>query len=203
MTFGARAITPLDGPPGATVNMMPKVIQVPNPAELSALLEQLLADWENEVVEFKQAGDAFSTSEIGKYFSALANEANLRGVPAGWLVFGVSDKTHAVAGTSYRPERERLNSLKMQVADDSAPSTTFREIHEIDDSAGRVLLMEIPATPRGIPIAWKGHYYARAGESLVSLPLDKLDEIRRQTADHDWSAVIVRTRHLTISTPKL
>ena len=40
---------------------------------LPALLAQLIARWENEVVEFKRAGDGFSTSDIGKYFSALAN----------------------------------------------------------------------------------------------------------------------------------
>ncbi|MCB0108856.1 MAG: hypothetical protein KDE53_23205, partial [Caldilineaceae bacterium] len=48
-----------------------------------------------------------------------------------------------------------------------------------------------PAAPRGIPIAWKGHYYARAGESLTSLGLDKLDEIRQQTIAIDWSAQVV------------
>jgi ATP-dependent DNA helicase RecG len=42
-----------------------------------------------------------------------------------------------------------------------------------------LLLFEVPAAPRGIPIAWKGHYFARAGESLTSLGLDKQDEIRQ------------------------
>lgn len=38
-----------------------------------------------------------------------------------------------------------------------------------------------------MPIAWKGHYYARAGESLTNLSLDKLDEIRNQVGIADWS----------------
>jgi ATP-dependent DNA helicase RecG len=50
---------------------------------LESLLEQLIDDWENELVEFKQVNDSYSTSEIGKYFSALANEANLRHVEPG------------------------------------------------------------------------------------------------------------------------
>jgi ATP-dependent DNA helicase RecG len=29
-------------------------------------------------IEFKSVGDSYPTSNIGKYFSALANEANLR-----------------------------------------------------------------------------------------------------------------------------
>lgn len=45
---------------------------------LSDLLDRLIAEWESEVVEFKNVGDSYSTSDIGKYFSALSNEANLR-----------------------------------------------------------------------------------------------------------------------------
>ncbi len=164
---------------------------LPTSAVLSDLLNRMLASGESEIVEFKEAGDSFSTSDIGKYFSALANEANLNKAAAGWLVFGVRDKTRAVVGTDYRLQSERLNSLKLQIADDTEPSTTFRAIHELQHPAGRVLLMEVPAAPRGIPIAWKGHYYARAGESLVPLGLSKQDEIRGQTVASDWSAAIV------------
>ncbi len=57
--------------------------------ELQQVLQRLLAAWESECVEFMDANDNFSTSEIGKYFSALSNEANLRGLSAAWLVFGV------------------------------------------------------------------------------------------------------------------
>ena len=158
---------------------------------LNGLLEALIAAWENEVVEFKQAGNGFSTDEIGRYFSALANEANLRSVDRAWLVFGINNKTRAVVGTDYRPEPERLHSLKMQIAENTAPSITFREIHELHHSDGRVLLLEVPEAPRGIPIAWKGHYYARAGESLTSLGLVKQDDIRAQTLAQDWSAQVL------------
>lgn len=159
--------------------------------ELTQLLNGLIATWENEVVEFKQASNDYSTDDIGKYFSALANEANLRGAESGWLVFGVNNKTRAVVGTDYRPQEDRLQSLKMQIAENAEPRITFRDIHELHHADGRVLLFQIPAAPRGIPIAWKGHYYARAGESLTSLGLDKQDEIRRQTLAVDWTAQVV------------
>lgn len=158
---------------------------------LRQLLTALIATWENEVVEFKQAGHDYNTDAIGEYFSALSNEANLRGVERAWLVFGVNDKSRAVVGTHYRPESERLESLKGQMAQGTEPSITFRNIHVLNDPAGRVVLFEIPAAPRGIPIAWKGHYYARAGESRVPLGLDKLDEIRQQTLMQDWTAQVV------------
>ncbi len=158
---------------------------------LNTLLSELIARWENEVVEFKNAGDSYSTSDIGKYFSALANEANLRNQERAWLVFGVDNKTRSVVGSNYRQDHERLHGLKMQIAENSEPSITFRDIHELQTIHGRVVLFEIPAAPMGMPIAWKGHYHARAGESLTHLGLDKQDEIRRQVGTADWSVALV------------
>ena len=160
-------------------------------AALTAVLDALIATWENEVVEFKQAGNDYDTDKIGEYFSALSNEANLRGVDAAWLVFGVNNKTRAVVGSDYRLQPERLQSLKLQIAASTEPSITLRNIHELQHAGGRVVLMEVPPAPRGMPIAWKGHYYARAHESRTSLGLDKQDEIRAQTALQDWSAQVV------------
>lgn len=158
--------------------------------ELQQILQRLLAGWENECVEFKDANDNFSTSDIGKYFSALSNEANLRGLEAAWLVFGVDNGTRIVIGTEYRKEKERLHSLKHQIAQDTEPAISFREIHELPTPQGRVVLFEIPSAPRGIPIAWKTHYYARNGSSLAGLNLAKQDEIRSQSLADDWSAII-------------
>ncbi|ADH84747.1 putative transcriptional regulator [Desulfurivibrio alkaliphilus AHT 2] len=159
--------------------------------KLQKLLDHLVASWENEVVEFKQAGKDYPTDKIGEYFSALANEANLRNQERAWLVFGVNNKSRQIVGSDYRLNPERLQSTKMQIAENTEPSVTFRNIHQLRNSKGRVVLFEIPAAPRGMPIAWKGHYYARAGESLTHLGLDKLDEIRQQTMAGDWSARLV------------
>lgn len=162
-----------------------------SPDELSALLPSLIDGWENEVVEFKSGGEGFSTSEIGKYFSALSNEANLRGVDRAWLIFGVDNKTRTVSGSGYRRDRARLQGLKQDVANSSSPRATFHDIHELEHPDGRVLLFEVPPAPRGIPISWNGHYYARNGESLGPLDLTKLDEIRQQDSGEDWSAVVL------------
>lgn len=53
-----------------------------------------------------------------------------------------------------------------------------------------MLLFQIPAAPAGMPTSWKGHFYGRAGESLIPLPIQKLEIIRRQVAGIDWSAQI-------------
>jgi len=100
--------------------------------DLQTTLVSLITTWENEVVEFKQAGDGFSTNDIGKYFSALSNEANLRSIDSAWLVFGINNKSRSVVGTDYRPESERLQSLKHQISEGAEPSISFRNIFEFD-----------------------------------------------------------------------
>ena len=159
--------------------------------ELLSLLNNLISQWENEVVEFKQADKNFKLSEIGQYFSALSNEANLRNSEKAWLVFGVNNKTRKIVGTDYRQKKEPREHLKYEISQGLEPSLTFRNIHEIMTSEGRVLLFEIPVAPQGMPVSYNGHFYCRAGESLLALSLDKLDEIRRQTINSDWTAVTV------------
>ena len=151
-------------------------------------LNHLITQGENEVVEFKEANDNFPTDQIGRYFSALSNEANLRNIEGAWLIFGVKDTSRSIVGTDYRTEPNRLQGTKLQIAQDTEPSIPFRNIFEVQHPKGRVILFEVPPAPLGIPIAWKGHYYSRSGESLFPLTLDKLDEIRGQTLLSDWSA---------------
>lgn len=171
-------------------------------SQLQQTLETLIAGWEGECVEFKEANDNYPTQDIGKYFSALANEANLRGLTSSWLVFGVSNRRQIV-GTAFRMEPARLHSLKHQIAQETDPSTSFREIHELITPEGhRILLFEIPAAPRGIPIACKGHYFARNGESLTALSLAKQDEIRAQSLADDWSSGICPSAKLTDLSPE-
>ena len=57
--------------------------------ELTNILDSLLIlPAETEVVEFKRAERNFDDRDLGQYFSALSNEANLKGRPCAWLVFG-------------------------------------------------------------------------------------------------------------------
>ena len=146
---------------------------------------------EDEVVEFKKAENNFDFDDLGKYFSALSNEANLRDKAFAWLAFGVHDKTREILGTSFKNSIKSLQKLKQDLSQHTTDSHTFREIYELKVEGKRVLLFQIPATPRGIPMAWKGHFYARRGESLGALDMGKYEEIRRQVVDEDWSKEIV------------
>ena len=145
---------------------------------------------ENEVLEFKEAKNDYDFSRLGKYFSALCNEANLKRKSCAWLVFGVQDKGHKIVGSNYRRIAKDLQSLKREIADKTTYRTTFQEIYEVDTPEGRVVMFQIPAAPTGIPVAFDGAFYGREGESLAPLSMEEQDRIRNQTRT-DWSAVIV------------
>jgi len=148
--------------------------------KLLNLLDELLAlPAETEWVEFKEAKRSYDFNKLGKYVSALSNEANLKNRDAAWLVFGVHDR-HEVVGSQYRQDRASLDRLKKEIADKTSNRLTFTEIHELKHPSGRVLLFEIPPAPMGLPTAWEGHFFGREGESLAALSLVELEQIRGQ-----------------------
>jgi ATP-dependent DNA helicase RecG len=154
-------------------------------------LNQLLSQpKENEVVEFKQAKNSYDFTKLGKYFSALSNEANLKGADSAWLVFGVEDKTHRIVGSEYR-DNDKLNSLKKEIADKTTNRISFIDIYEVDTAGGRVVMFQIPPAPRGIPVAFEGHYYGRENESLSALNIEEIERIRNQGVENDWSVKII------------
>lgn len=155
------------------------------------LFHSLIQHKESEVVEFKKAENNFDFDDLGKYFSALSNEANLRGLPFAWLVFGYDEKKHEIIGTSYKDGEGALNKLKHDLTNNMSDGQTFREIIPVDVDGKRILMFKIPASPRNIVMKWKGIAYGRDGESLKPLNQSKQDEIRRQTPAPDWSAEIV------------
>ena len=152
--------------------------------------DKLRYHYEDEIVEFKKAENNFDFDDLGKYFSALSNEANLRDKGFAWLVFGVHDKTREILGTSYKNSMKSLQKLKQALSQHTTDNNTFRDIYELEVEGKRVLMFQIPAAPRGIPMAWQGHFYARRGESLAALDMNKYEEIRRQTVNEDWSKQI-------------
>ncbi|MDE7128271.1 MAG: putative DNA binding domain-containing protein, partial [Bacteroidales bacterium] len=158
--------------------------------ELINVLDSLLAlPAETEVVEFKKAENQFDDRDLGKYFSALSNEANLKGRPCAWLVFGVENESHSVVGSNYKTSRPSLDAMKKKIADQTTGRHTFAEIYEFRYTNNkRVIMFEIPPAPRGIPVAYQNHYYGREGESLQRLSIDKIERIRSQAVWRDWSA---------------
>ena len=98
-------------------------------AEIQTILDQLRSQGiENEVVEFKEAKNGYDFTKIGKYFSALCNEANLKNKRSAWLVFGVKDKDKSIVGSKFRTNRADLDRLKAEVANHTTGRLTFMEI---------------------------------------------------------------------------
>jgi len=156
---------------------------------------------ETEWLEFKAARQAFNLDDFGRYVSALANEANLAGLPAGWLVFGVGDRRdpstglRPVLGSAYGESAAHLNDVKRRNAQGTSPAVSLADplVVMVPDGTGhaRVLMWQVPAAPRGMPVSWCGHFHGRDGESLGALALHELEAIRAQSAQGDWSAETV------------
>ncbi len=159
--------------------------------EYVALFYELWKHAENEVVEYKRAKSSYDFDDLGKYFSALSNEANLRNREFAWLVMGVWDKKHVIEGTTYKEGEIALNKLKHDISQYTSDNLTFREIVPIEVEGKRVLIFCIPSTPRNIVMHWKGIAYGRDGESLKPLNQEKQDTIRRQPPVPDWTAQLV------------
>lgn len=143
---------------------------------------------ENEVVEFKKAENQFDKDKLGQYFSALSNEANLKGLKNAWMILGVqNDKS--ISGTKISDKQ--INEYKLEIANHTSPKSSYNEVHRVHRKEGDVLMLEIPATPLGIPMSWKGHRYGRDGESLGALNDTERRRIEEQITNTDWSAQII------------
>ena len=170
------------------------------PAHLLAKLETLLKfPAETEWLEFKGAKANFDSDDLGKYFSAPSNEASLEGETAGWLVFGVQDKPHKIVGSHYRQDRAKLDSLKQEVAQHTTGEITFTEIHELKLREDRVVMFEISPAPRGIPVAWKGHFYGRDAHALGPLNIQEIEQIRAGFRHYRFVASAVTARQCPIA----
>lgn len=162
--------------------------------EIKVLISRLLVNAENELVEYKQAKRNYDFDDLGKYFSALSNEANLRKAECGWLVFGVRND-RAICGTAYRQDGSALGKsiglqkLKHEISQHTNSGMTFEEIYEVTLEGKRVVAFQIPAATFATPTTWKGVPWSRESESLVQMPQFKLDAIYGQSRP-DWSRQI-------------
>lgn len=159
-----------------------------NNDELNKILDELLLSPENECVEFKKAENNFDIDTLGKYFSALGNEANLKNKQYSWIVFGIDDKTHELTNTNFYSDNN-FNKVKKQISDNTTDNIGFIEIYEFTKENKRVIMFQVPAAS-GTPINWKGFPYGRNGESISPLAPNKIEQIKA-TANYDWSRQII------------
>ena len=114
----------------------------------TTIFQSLILHKESEVVEFKKAENSFDFDDLGKYFSALSNEANLRGLDFAWLIFGYDEKKHEIVGSSYKNGEGALNNLKHDFSQHTTDGQTFREIIPIEVDGKRI---PVSYTPLPLP----------------------------------------------------
>ena len=73
-------------------------------------VEQTLRRLPTEVEWVRFARSGCAPARFGHHLAAVANSARLAGKPAGYLVFGVEDRTRAILGTEFDPHRGRGKS---------------------------------------------------------------------------------------------
>ena len=107
---------------------------------------------ETDWVEFKLNQDA--PRVIGEYLSALANAATLHGKAQAYLLWGVENGTHAIAGTGFSPAAAKTGNepLETWLLRLLSPRIDFR-FHEVMADGRRVILLEIDRASRQ-PVAF-------------------------------------------------
>jgi predicted HTH transcriptional regulator len=148
-------------------------------------------------VEFKE--NFSDTQGIGEYISALANSAALEGVQSGFMVWGIRDQDHAVAGTNFNPATMKVGN------EDFLPWATRLldpQIHfgfeECQVEGKRVVLMRVAAS-QGHVTKFAGTEYIRIGSYKKKLKDHREHERRLWKAfdSRDFESLAARD-HLSV-----
>ena len=142
----------------------------PTGYDLDMIDHETLAEWlsspEGERLEFKEARRSYSYREVHEYLVALANEGG------GHLVLGVTNSIpRTVVGTdSLRDHAQQVHELTRQLGQRV-------DVTELEFPDGRVVVVSIGPRPLGQPLALRGRYLMRAGESTVAMTPDQLQAV--------------------------
>lgn len=116
---------------------------------------------EEEWLEFKHNNAI--PREAGEYISALSNAAALLSKHSAYILWGISDSTHEILGTTFRPREAKVKGQELEswLIFHLDPQIDLR-IHEGEVDGKHVVLFEFaPATHR--PIRFAGTEYIRVG----------------------------------------
>ncbi|HEX4638989.1 MAG TPA: ATP-binding protein [Chthoniobacterales bacterium] len=139
-----------------------------NDADLIQLVAELRKlPSETPWFEFKQ--NYANPQEIGQYLSALSNSAALHRKDKAYIVWGVEDETHAVTGTSFKPNNAKKGNedLENWLLRLLTPRIYFR-FYEFTCENQPIALLEIPRAI-GRPVQFEGTEFVRVGSYVQKL----------------------------------
>ena len=158
--------------------------------DADSIMEHILQSaHESEIIEFKDR-KTLGRDDIGRYFSALSNEARLNDSESAWLIFGISDSGE-IHNSDYLSSVESRNDITHYVSEQTSNGLSFTGLYEYFVDGMRVLLMEVPASRIGVPTAFKGIAYERQGDSVCALTDSKRMRLMYASIP-DWSAEIIK-----------
>lgn len=168
--------------------------------ELKKLVDTLTAlPHETEWVEFKL--NFHSPEEIGERISALSNSACIWKKAYGYIVFGITDDTHKVVGTTFHAKKQKKGNeeLELWLSNRLDPRIDF-EVHEFDyDDQTHISLYKIPAAINR-PITFLHKAYIRIGSltKLLGNFSDKEAKIWRNKNQKPLETIVIK-KHQTVS----
>lgn len=137
---------------------------------------------ETETVEFKL--NEASTPAIGEYISALANMAALRRTTEAYMVWGITDDSHKIVGTTFDPWTAVVRKQPLQLyLNQNLSSHAEYKFHETNIDGHHVVLL-IVAAAQELPVEFKGQGYGRVDSHKVEFT-PKYKYLERQV----WEAV--------------
>lgn len=116
--------------------------------------------------EFKE--NWFEPVQLGEYISALSNSAAVFGKDNAYFVWGVSDKSHEIVGSSVDYNIDyKGEPVQNFIARNLKLSLAF-EFHELFIDNKRVVVLIIPSVKR-VPTSFNKDRFFRIGSSKVNL----------------------------------
>lgn len=125
--------------------------------------------------------------QVATLVAALSNSARLANQETAYVVWGVSDKSFDVVGTSFDPQGETVGSRTLQGWLGRVLKPT-RECHfrVVDYTGKRLVLLEFPST-LGVPVAFKDmHYVQEEDATLRPAEPDTVTEIMERSLPYIW-----------------
>lgn len=106
---------------------------------------------------------------IGERLSALSNSAALEGKSSAYLAWGIEDESHAIIGTTFKPNSQKIGNeaLENWLLRSLSPKIDFT-FHSVMIEGKQVVLLEIPRANQS-PVQFKGAEYIRVGSYTKKL----------------------------------